>query len=87
MSDTPEITGIPPDIVLLAEMEALKLQMRELKDELKSSFKSMLIEQLNERQVGGSGFARGNEILEKVEALLEKVSQVSAMAQVPVFSA
>jgi hypothetical protein len=81
--DTPEITGIPPDIVLLAEMEALQLQMRELKDELKSSFKSTLIEQLDEREVGGSGFARGNEILEKVEALLEKVSQVSATAQVP----
>ena len=81
-SDTPEITGIPPDIVLLAEMEALQLKMQDLKDDLKSSFKLMLVEQLDQREVGGSGFARGNEILEKVEALLHKVSQVSSAAQV-----
>ena len=68
-------------------MDALQLQMQELKDDLMSSFKSTLIEQLDEREVGGSGFARGNEILEKVEALLEKVSQVSATAQVPAVSA
>ena len=61
--------------------------MQELKDDLMSSFKSTLIEQLDEREVGGSGFARGNEILEKVEALLEKVLQVSATAQVPAVSA
>ena len=81
--ETPEITGIPPDIVLLAEMESLQRTMQDLKEELKSSFKSTLVEQLDQREVGGSGFARGNEILEKVEALLEKVSQVSSAAQVP----
>ena len=83
-SETPEITGIPPDIVLLAEMEALQLKMQDLKDELKSSFKSVLIDQLDQREVGGSGFARGNEILKKVEALLHKVSVASSAAQAPV---
>jgi hypothetical protein len=57
--------------------------MQELKDELKLSFKSTLIDQLDQRGVGGSGFTLGNEILEKVEALLEKVSQVSALEQAP----
>ena len=48
--------------------------MQELKDELKLSFKSTLVKQLNQRKVGGSRFAHGNEIVEKGEALLKKVS-------------
>ena len=79
-SGTPEITGIPPDIVLLAKIEALQLNMQELKDELESSIKLTLVEHLNQRKVGGSEFARGNEILEKIKALLEKDVQVSAAA-------
>ena len=79
--DTPEITGLPPDTVLLAEMESMKRDMAELKAELKSSFESTLIEQLDQREVGGSGFARGNEIVAKLEALIEKVSEVSRAAQ------
>ena len=80
-SDTQEITDIPPDIVLLAKMEALQLKIQDLKDNLKSSFKLMLIEQLSQREVGGSGFTRSNEILEKVKALLHEVSQVSSVVQ------
>ena len=79
-SETPEITGIPPDIMLLTKMESLQWKMQDLSDELKLSFESTLVEQLDQRQVGGSGFVRGNEILEKVEALLEKVLQVSSTA-------
>ena len=43
-SDTPEITGIPPDIVLLPEMETLQLKIQDLKDDFKSNFKSTLVE-------------------------------------------
>ena len=31
--DTPEITGLPPDTVLLAELESMQLKMKELLDE------------------------------------------------------
>ena len=79
---TPEITGIPPDIVLLAEMESLQRTMQDLKEELKSSFKLTLVKQLDQHEVGGSGFASGHNILEKVEALLKQVLQVSSGAQV-----
>ena len=82
MSKTPEITGVQPDIMLLAEMESLQRKMQDLKDELKLSFESTLAEKLDQREIGGSGLARGNGILEKVEALLEKISQVSYAAQV-----
>ena len=46
----------------------------ELNDELKLSFKSTLVEKLDQREVGSSRFARGSKILKKVEALLENVS-------------
>ena len=80
--ETPEITGVPPDIVLLTEMELLQQKMQDLKDELKLSFELTLIDQLDQRKVGGSGFARGDNILEKAETLLKKVSHVSFAAQV-----
>ena len=82
--DTPQITGLPPDVVLLAEIETMKRDMAELKAELKASFELTLVDQLNMRDVGGSGFARGNEIvskLEKLETLIEKVSEASSASQ------
>ena len=33
-SETPEITDIPPDIVLLAKMESMQRKMQDIKDEL-----------------------------------------------------
>ena len=79
--ETPEITGLPPDIILLAELESMHREMAALKADLMSSFESTLIAQLDQREVGGSGFARGNEIVQKLETLLEKVSEVSRTAQ------
>ena len=46
--------------------------MVKLKAELKASFESTLVEQLDQREVGGSGFVRGNEIADKLDTLLEK---------------
>ena len=76
-ADTPEITGLPPDIVLLAKLESMKLEMAALKAELKASFESTLVDQLNQRGIGGSGYTQGNEILKKLDALLQEVSLVS----------
>ena len=79
--DTPEITGVPLDIVLLVELESMHRKMAALKADLKSSFEATLIKQLDQREVGGSGFARGNEIVDKLETLIEKVSEVSRASQ------
>ena len=43
--DTPEITGLPPDIMLLAENESLKHDMANLKADLTSNFQETLIDQ------------------------------------------
>ena len=79
--DTPQITGLPPDIILLAEFESVKRDMAELKAELKTSFNSTLVKKLDKRDVGGSGFARGNEIVSKLENLIEKVSEALLASQ------
>ena len=63
-------------------MELMKSEMVELKaDFSKSSFESTLIKQLNQRKSSGSGFACGNEIVANLEALIEKVSEVSRKTQ------
>ena len=54
--------------------------MQDLKDELKSSFKLTFVEELDQREVGGSGFVCKDQILEKVKTLLERVSQVSVVS-------
>ena len=41
----------------------------------------MLIAQLEQREVGSSGFARSNKIVQKLETPLEKISEVSHTAQ------
>ena len=90
IDDTPEITGLPPDIILLAEIESMKRRMEDLLVKQRASFEPTLVDQLNKREVGGSGFARGNEIVEMLETLLEKVSEVlratQAAPSVPVLS-
>ena len=55
--------------------------MANLKTDLTSSFQETLIDQLDQHQVGGFGFSQSNEILEKMETLLQKLSEVSLSAQ------
>ena len=78
--DTPKITGLPPDVILLSKLEKMKREMDTLKADLQASFESTLTRQLDEREVGGSGFARGNEIIGKLDALLETVNKAERAA-------
>ena len=58
--------------------------MAKLNAALKSGFESTLVEQLDSREVGGSSFARGNEIVSKLETLIKKVSEASLASQASV---
>ena len=84
--DTPEITGLPPDTVLLAKLESMQLKMKAMLDEQHARFESTLNDQLDRRQVGGSNYARGDEILTKLETLMEQMAEVSRTAQVSVYA-
>ena len=40
--DTPEITGLPPDTVLLAKLESMQLKMQAMLDDQHSKFEATL---------------------------------------------
>lgn len=60
--DTPKITGVPPHVLLMAELEELKIKL----DALQMSIKSDMKDALDERGVGGSKFYT-NSILETLK--------------------
>ena len=84
MDDTPEITGFPLEIILLTELESMHCKMATLKADLTSSIELTLIAQLNQHlpKVGCFGFVWGNNTIQKLETLLEKVREVLLTAQV-----
>ena len=58
MSVTPEMTGIPADVLLVAKMEDMKVVDSDLKSSLETSFKTTLASGLYAREVGGSSYAQ-----------------------------
>ena len=61
-ADTPKITGVPPHVLLMAEIEDLKIKFEALQIRIKSDMKDAL----DERGVGGSEF-HTNSILEAIK--------------------
>ena len=60
--DTPKITGVPPHVLLMAELEELKMKF----DALQVTIKSDMKDALDERGVGGSEY-HTNAILETIK--------------------
>ena len=61
-ADTPKITGVPQHVLLMAEIEDLKIKFEALQIRIKSDMKDAL----DERGVGGSEF-HTNSILEAIK--------------------
>ena len=57
-SATPEMTGIPADVILMAKMEYMKVIISDLKSSLETSFKVKLASKIDAREVGGSAYAQ-----------------------------
>ena len=57
-SASPEMSGIPADVLLMANMEDMKVIIYYLKYSLKTSFKTTLASQLDVREVGGSTYSQ-----------------------------
>mmetsp|Transcript_21038 Transcript_21038/g.25871 ORF Transcript_21038/g.25871 Transcript_21038/m.25871 type:complete len:633 (+) Transcript_21038:146-2044(+) len=68
--DTPTFTGIPPHILILAELEELKMKFTQLTESMRKG----LNEELNERGVGGSEY-HTNQILQAISNLASKCIQ------------
>ena len=52
-SATPEMTGIPSDVILMAKMEDMKVIISYLKYSLETSFNTTSANELDSREVGG----------------------------------
>ena len=74
--DTPELTGLPPDVNLLVEVQTLKEELAQMREDLKTNFKEVLVNELDTRNVGGANHTQSNIILEKLDALLEKADKI-----------
>ena len=92
---TPQFSGIPADIMIMAEFESLKEEMRnmklgikeemrDMKSDIQLGFESSLTNELDNRGVGGPGYQQSNEILAKLDVLLERSDKrvASHLAQI-----
>ena len=63
-SATPEMTGIPADVILMAKMEDMKVIISYLKSSLETSFKKTFSSENDAREVGGSAYAQSKDIIQ-----------------------
>ena len=77
-SATPEITGIPADVLLMANMEDMKFISSDLKYSLETSFKTTLASELDAREVGGSTYDQSKDIIKKLDTLLLRSTALSS---------
>ena len=63
-ADTPQITGVPPHILIMSELEEVKRMLSDLKVTMRTDLRS----ELNDRGVGGAEF-HTNRILDSIQEL------------------
>ena len=78
-SATPELTGIPADVLLMAKMEDMKVIISDLKSSLETSFKITLTRELDTREVGGFVYAQSKYIMAKLDTLLLQSNDLSSI--------
>ena len=78
--DTPVFTGIPQDILLQAKIEELEAEIRDLKQTVTdgnahviNEFKKGMEEALDDRDVGGQGYAMSKKLVEMIDNLSTNV--------------
>ena len=77
-SATPEMTGIPADVLLIAKMEDMKIIISDLKSSLETSFKTTLARDLDSMELGGSAYAQSKYIMTKLDTLLLRSTALSS---------
>jgi hypothetical protein len=75
-SDTPEITGIPPDILILAQFESVRGEMEAMKTSMTLNFEHMLKSELDAREIGGSAYAQVHAMMEKTDAMMARMDSM-----------
>ena len=75
---TTEMTGIPSDVILMANMEDVKVIISDLISSLETSFKTTLARDLDAREVGGSAYVQSKYIMTKLDTLLLRSTELSS---------
>ena len=75
-SDTPEITGIPPDVLILAQFESVRGEMEAMKKSMTLSFEQMLKSELDAREIGGSAYAQVHAMMAKTDELMARMDRM-----------
>ena len=73
-SDTPEITGIPPDVLILAEFEDMRNHFHDMEAHMKAHFEQTLRKELDDREVGGTAFTKMGEMMTKIDQMMDRLS-------------
>ena len=81
-SETPEITGIPPDVLILAKFESLTQQLEEMRLSMEANYEIVLRRELDSREVGGSDHRRMSELMNKMDNVLETLATHSTIPEI-----
>ena len=76
--DTPKLTGVPPRVLLIEEIEDLKIKFMALQARIKTDMKDAL----DERGVGGNEF-HTNSILEAIKQIETKMLYIVQFPALP----
>ena len=81
-SATPEITGMPPDVIILSKFERLTEDMAQLKEDIATIFSVILRSELDEREIGKSAYGqvlsmvnKADEMMKKMDSMMEEVQK------------
>ena len=74
-SDTPEVTGIPPDILVMAEFESMRIQLREMTASITGEFTQTLRKELDDREVGGIAYGKMTEMMFKMNSMMRMLTK------------
>ena len=75
-SNTPEITGIPPDVLILAKFESVYGEMEVMITSMTLSFQQMLKSELDTREIGGSAYAQVHAMTAKTDAMMARMDSI-----------
>ncbi|KAL3781326.1 hypothetical protein ACHAW5_007180 [Stephanodiscus triporus] len=75
-SDTPEITGIPPDVLILTQFESVRGEMEAMKKSMTLSFEQMLKSELDAREISGSAYAQVHAMMAKTDELMARMARM-----------
>ena len=73
-SDTPELTSIPPDVLIMSEFEMMKEYMANMRISLEASFDTALKRELDARAFGSAMHSQMSQMMMRMDEVLTRVS-------------